>query len=172
MKVFQHILVPLDGSPKSERAIPTAIKLARSLGSHITLLRVVEIPHPSIENPPEPMKRWMDEAIQQAIDSAGTYLANLAALFKANDITVTTVVRQKSPDQDILDVMNVGDIDLILMSPHGRGYQDFGHDCLSFGSVADKVLRRSPVPVLLVRGNEDRIPNMTGVNKPKNSIDI
>jgi len=169
MKLFQHILVPLDGSAKSERAIPTAIKLAKSLGSHITLLRVVEIPEPSIANPPEPMKHWVEEATQQAMAEAEGYLEGLASWFRANGVEVHTIVRSKSPEQDILDVMDIDDIDLILMSPHGRGYQDFGHECLSFGSVADKVLRRSPVPVLLVRGEEQRIPNMDGVKRPDNA---
>ena len=166
MQLFQRILVPLDGSAKSERAIPTAIKLAKNLGSHITLLRVVEIPRPSIENPPKPMQEWIEEAIRQEIEAAEKYLEGLVPLFKANDIDVHTVVRSKTPEQDILDVVDTDDIDLILMSPHGRGYQDFGHECLSFGSVADKILRRSPVPVLLVRGEEGRVPNMDGVARP------
>ena len=167
MQLFQRILVPLDGSAKSERAIPTAIKLAKNLGSHITLLRVVEIPKPSIENPPEPMKKWIDEAIQQEIQAAEAYLEGLSSLFQANGIDVHRIVRSKTPEQDILDVVNTDNIDLILMSPHGRGYQDFGHECLSFGSVADKILRRSPVPVLLVRGEEGRVPNMDGVARPQ-----
>jgi nucleotide-binding universal stress UspA family protein len=166
MKLFQRILVPLDGSAKAERAIPTAIKLAKSLGSQITLLRVVEIPVPSIENPPEPMKQWIEEATREAIAEAEGYLEGLASWFRANQIDVRTVVRVKNPDQDILEVMDLDDIDLILMSPHGRGYQDFGHECLSYGHVADKVLRRSPVPVLLVRGEAHRIPDMEGVVKP------
>jgi nucleotide-binding universal stress UspA family protein len=169
MELFHRILVPLDGSTKSERAIPTAIKLAQNLGSQITLLRVVEIPRPSIENPPEPMKEWIEEAIRREIEAAEAYLEGLASLFKANGIAVRTIVRSKTPEQDVLDVVDTDHIDLILMSPHGRGYQDFGHECLSFGSVADKVLRRSPVPVLLVRGDEHRIPGMDGVNRPDES---
>ena len=163
MKLFQRILVPLDGSSKAERAIPTAIKLAKNLGSQITLLRVVEIPEPSIENPPEPMKQWVEEATKQAIAEAEGYLEGLASWFRANGIEVNTVVRTMKPDQDILEVMDLEKIDLILMSPHGRGYQDFGHECLSYGHVTDKVLRRSPVPVLLVRGETHRIPDMEGV---------
>ncbi len=167
MKLFQRILVPLDGSPKAERAIPTAIKLAKSLGSQITLLRVVEIPEPSVENPPEPMKQWIEEATRQAMAEAEGYLEGLASWFRANDIDVNTVVRTMRPDQDILEVMDLDAIDLILMSPHGRGYQDFGHECLSYGHVADKVLRRSPVPVLLVRGEPHRIPDLDGVVRPE-----
>ncbi len=167
MELFQHILVPLDGSPKSERAIPTAIKLARNLNSHITLLRVVEIPEPSIENPPEPMRAWIEEATRQAIAEAEGYLEGLASWFRANNVAVDTQVRVMKPDQDILEVMDLDQVDLILMSPHGRGYQDFGHECLSYGHVADKVLRRSPVPVLLVRGESGRIPDMEGVARPE-----
>ncbi len=167
MTLFQRILVPLDGSSKAERAIPTAIKLAKNLGSQITLLRVVEIPEPSIDNPPEPMKQWVEEATKQAIAEAEGYLQGLASWFQANDIDVKTVVRTMRPDQDILEVMDLDNIDLILMSPHGRGYQDFGHECLSYGHVADKVLRRSPVPVLLVRGEAHRIPDLEGVVRPE-----
>jgi len=167
MKLFQRILVPLDGSPKAERAIPTAIKLAKNLGSRITLLRVVEIPEPSIKNPPDPMRQWIEEATKQAIAEAEDYLEGLADWFRANGIDVKTTVRVMKPDQDILEVMDLDEVDLILMSPHGRGYQDFGHECLSYGHVADKVLRRSPVPVLLVRGEAHRIPDLEGVTRPK-----
>ncbi len=163
MKLFQRILVPLDGSSKAERAIPTAIKLAKNLDSQITLLRVVEIPEPSIANPPEPMRQWVEEATKHAMTEAEGYLEGLASWFQANGIDVNTVVRALKPDQDILEVMDLEKIDLILMSPHGRGYQDFGHECLSYGHVTDKVLRRSPVPVLLVRGEPHRIPDMEGV---------
>lgn len=152
MKLFQHILVPLDGSAKSERAIPTAIKLAKELGSKVTLLRVLEIPIPSIEHPPEIMQEWISETIKMANDEAQAYLKQLVAEFEAQDISVHAIVRDRTPHEDILDVAGTEDIDLILMSPHGRGYQDVGTECLSFGSVADKVLRRSPCPVLLVRG--------------------
>ena len=158
MELFQKILLPLDGSPKAERAIPTTIKLAKNLGSEVILLRVLEIPMPSIENPPAVMQQWIDDTTRLAEEEAATYLAELAERFRAYDIPVETVIRGKVPYEDILDVAREYDVDVIIMSPHGRGYQDEGIDCWTFGSVADKIVRRSPCPVLLVRGEARNVP--------------
>jgi nucleotide-binding universal stress UspA family protein len=154
MKLFQHILAPLDGSAKSERAIPVAMQLAENLGSKVTLLRVLEIPIPSIERPPEVMRQWIDETVQLAHQEANEYLGALAKQFAERGISVETIVRDQAPEEDILSVAKSESVDLIVMSPHGRGYQNIG-GCLSFGSIADKVMRRSTCPVLLVRGGEE-----------------
>jgi nucleotide-binding universal stress UspA family protein len=153
MKLFHHILAPLDGSAKSERAIPVVIQLAEKLGSRVILLRVLEIPIPSIERPSAVMKQWIDETVQLAHQEANAYLEQLADQFAERGIPVETIVRDQAPEEDILGVAKSENVDLIVMSPHGRGYQNIG-GCLSFGSIADKVMRRSSCPVLLVRGEE------------------
>ncbi len=153
MKLFRHILAPLDGSAKSERAIPIVMQLAENLGSQVILLRVLEIPIPSIERPSAVMKQWIDETVQLAHQEANEYLDALAERFVENGITVETIVQDQAPEEDILGVAKRKNVDLIVMSPHGRGYQNVG-GCLSFGSIADKVMRRSPCPVLLVRDAE------------------
>ena len=153
MKLFHHILAPLDGSTKSERAIPVVMQLAKNLGSQVTLLRVLEIPVPSVERPSAVMKQWIDETVQLAHQEAREYLEQLAGRFAEHNIPVETIVRDQAPEEDILGVAKSENVDLIAMSPHGRGYHNVG-GCLSFGSVADKVMRRSTCPVLLVRDEE------------------
>ena len=145
---LKRILVPLDGSPLGEKALPMATTLAQKFGSTIILLEVLDIPTPST-----PAKRievsidWVMEARKQTLEAARTYLDERKQEIHDQGIRVRSVLRDISPAQDILDVAKEEEVDLIVMSSHGHG----GLVRWTFGSVADKVLRHSPCPVLLVR---------------------
>ncbi len=148
MTEFRHILVPLDGSPLAERAIPLATALAEKFGSEILLLRVLDIPQPT---PPtshlEVTIGWVREARAQAHQEAQSYLDARQQEVYRQGIEVRALMRDRSPAEDILQVASSEKIDLIVMSAHGQG----GLARWTFGSVADKVARHSPCPVLLVR---------------------
>ena len=148
MTEFRHILVPLDGSPLAERAIPLATALAEKFGSEILLLRVLDIPKPT---PPtshlEVTIGWVREARAQAHEEAQSYLDAQQQEVYRQGIKVRALMRDRSPAEDILQVARSEKIDLIVMSAHGQG----GLARWTFGSVADKVARHSPCPVLLVR---------------------
>ena len=148
MTEFRRILVPLDGSPLAERAISLATALAEKFGSEILLLRVLDIPKPT---PPtshlEVTIGWVREARAQAHEEAQSYLDARQQEVYRQGIEVRALMRDRSPAEDILQVASSEKIDLIVMSAHGQG----GLARWTFGSVADKVARHSPCPVLLVR---------------------
>jgi nucleotide-binding universal stress UspA family protein len=148
MTEFRRILVPLDGSPLGERAVPLAIALAKKFESEILLLRVLDIPEPT---PPtqhlEVTIGWVREARAQAHQEAQSYLDDWQQDIYRQGIAVRALMRDRSPGDDILQVASSEKVDLIVISAHGRG----GQARWTFGSVADKVARHSPCPVLLVR---------------------
>jgi nucleotide-binding universal stress UspA family protein len=148
MTEFKRILVPLDGSSLSERALPVAIAVAQKFGSEIILLRVLDIPMPSPPaSHPEVTIGWVREARAHAHQEAQTYLDQRQQEVYEQGIKVRALMRDQSPAEDILQVVVREGIDLIVMSAHGQG----GLDRWTFGGVADKVARHSPCPVLLVR---------------------
>jgi nucleotide-binding universal stress UspA family protein len=145
---FKCILVPLDGSPLAERALPLAKALALKFESQVILLRVLDIPTPTIPAfHPEIIPSWVSEAREQAYQEAERYLKTWQAELRQQGFEVRILLRDTSPAEDIIDAAIAEDVDLIVMSTHGRG----GLARWTFGGVADKVARHSPCPVLLVR---------------------
>ena len=145
---FKRLLVPLDGSPLAERALPVALSLARKLGSTIILFRALEVSAPSIPalypDTARPLAREAHELVRNEVEQ---YLAAKAGELEAQGHDVETELWDEPPAEGILDTASAKEIDLIIMSTHGRG----GLARWTFGSVADKVARHSPCPVLLVR---------------------
>jgi nucleotide-binding universal stress UspA family protein len=138
--VFQHILIPLDGSRLAESVLPPARVLARQLGSTITLLHVVE------RRPPADVHG--DRHLESTPD-AEAYLADVARR-ALTDLVVTAHVHGPD-DGDVATLIarhtEEFPVDLIAMSTHGSG----GARDLIYGSVAEQVLSRGQIPVLLVR---------------------
>jgi nucleotide-binding universal stress UspA family protein len=151
MVALQRILVPLDGSALSERALPLATALAQKFGSEITLLRVLDVPPPTLATR-YPENHWMREALQFSYREAQTYLEAKCAELAGQGIRARVLVRDQSPAEDILLVAADEKIDLIVMSSHGQG----SPSPWTAGSVADKVMQHSPCPVLLVRQSPEQ----------------
>ncbi len=148
MTEFTRILVPLDGSPLSERALPVATTMAQKFGSEIVLLRVLDIPMPAPPTPyPEVSIGWERQARACAHRKAQSFLDALQQEVYEQGIEVRALMRDGSPAEDILQAACGEKVDLIVLSAHGRE----GLDRWTFGGVADKVARHSPCPVLLVR---------------------
>ncbi len=148
MSEFKRILVPLDGSPLAEKALPIAVTLAQKFGSTIILLRVLDIPTPSAPTSHlEITIDWVMEARRYALQEAESYLDARQGEIHEQGIRVRALIRDTSPPEDILNVATAEEIDLIVLTSHGEG----GLARWTFGSVADKVARHSPCPVLLVR---------------------
>jgi len=141
--MYQKILAPFDGSEFSEctlehlRAVATGCQVPE-----VILLRVVE-----------PVRQWMeldeawhrgDEEKAQAV--AKDYLAKVAADLKKSGVATETAIVSGQPAEVILDYAKQNQVALIIMSTHGRS----GVSRWAFGSVADRVLRHSVVPVLIV----------------------
>jgi nucleotide-binding universal stress UspA family protein len=145
---FKRVLVPLDGSSLSERALPMARALARKFESQIILLRVLDIPTPTAPTSHlEVTMGWIREARQCALQEAQSYLETIQRELDREGFKTRILLRDRSPAEDILDVACAENIDLIVMSSHGKS----GLARWSFGSVAERVARHSLCPVLLVR---------------------
>lgn len=129
------ILVPLDGSTFSERALPTARGLAAGDG-RLLVMRVVAAPEPPL------YEGYFESLVSRA--EAEAYLEGLAR--SLHPAPVTTFVREGEPTAMILDEIAARRVDVVVMSTHGRS----GVGRWVYGSVADAIMRRSPVPVLLV----------------------
>jgi len=146
---YDRILVPLDGSPLAEQALPHAEEMARATGAEIVILRVPTIP-PFLTWGPDP-GMVMPALLNEAYEEADAYLANVARRLHARGFVVHKAPMDPGPVADaIIDYAREANIDLIVMSTHGRS----GIGRWVYGSVADRVLRGADVPVLLIRASQ------------------
>jgi nucleotide-binding universal stress UspA family protein len=143
--MFKRILVPLDGSEPAERAIPVAARLARATGGSITFLRVVTAAIDaawSMLEAPTLMQHTLDTEQTRAMD----YLTQLATMQELAGVEIHTRVLSGVPAQHILAVAHTEQIDLIVLCSHGYS----GMTRWTLGSVAEKVARSAPIPVLVL----------------------
>jgi nucleotide-binding universal stress UspA family protein len=146
MKLFNHILVPTDFGSSSARAIETAVTLAQTFDSELTLLHVWEIPvYPYMEFVLESAE--LVDTIEQA---AAKDLATSLAEIQKSVPRATSILKMGPPGQQIADTIAAVHPDLVVMGTHGR----HGLGRVLLGSVAEKTVRLSPVPVLTIRGEK------------------
>lgn len=138
--MFRRLLVPLDGSRLAEAALPPAVTLARQLGAEITLFHAVE------RSAPETVH---GERHLTAQAEAAAYLAEAASWVAAQGVAVRTHLDTTTTDVAASIVSGGAEeaADLVVLCTHGRG----GLRGLLFGRVAEQVLQRGQIPVLLVR---------------------
>ncbi len=156
--MFRQILVPLDGSKRAESALPVAVCVARASGASIVLVRVVPLPTdyysrfvglspmaaPYTYTPD--MQLVTEQAMAGEIAAAKSYLEMIARDFLAGVTTLTEVVSGPAATSILMAAESLAS-DLIVMRSHGYT----GHKRWTIGSVALKVARHSPVPVLVLR---------------------
>jgi nucleotide-binding universal stress UspA family protein len=137
--MYKRILVPLDGSPLAAGILPHVSGLAKSLGAEMVLLRVA---FARIFPGTNPIQTQVT-AVQEAED----YVVGLAEDLQLQGIKAEAKVRYGEPVEEILDHVVWDHIDLIAMATHGRT----GVMRVVMGSVAEQVLRRTSVPMLVHR---------------------
>jgi nucleotide-binding universal stress UspA family protein len=157
--MYQRILVPLDGSKQAESALRLASKLARISNAEITLLRVVEYPMEMYSRCGSNTLAYaspFDEKLQMEKDAfckeAEAYLKFLASIVEMTVSKVSIEVQEGPVVDAILNTTKKSEIDLIVMSAVGQG-----HNPWMIGAVANRLLRESPVPVVLI-GKEPYAP--------------
>lgn len=144
--MYKKILAPLDGSELSEctlehlKAIATGCQIPE-----VVLLRVVE-PLPHVYGDGGLPSGWHDEAQKKAEEFARDYLAKVAVSLKKEGISAETALVSGRAADAILDYAREHQVDLIIMSTHGRS----GVTRWVMGGVADRVVRHSLVPVLTI----------------------
>ena len=159
--MYKKILAPLDGSTLSECSIEHIKDISTGCNvAEVILLKVVE--KPRIDLPEYGSRQMIDEELEreqkvakETIKVAEDYLENVAASLEKDNIEVKTVVIQidHGVAEAILDYADNNQVDLIIMSTHGRS----GISRFAFGSVADRVVNYSKVPVLTVVPSSCRI---------------
>jgi nucleotide-binding universal stress UspA family protein len=146
--MYDRLLVPLDGSRLAEAVLPVVERLAPLCGSTVVLLHVLERGAPA-EVHGEPHLTGMDEAT--------AYLEGLAKRLRARGIAVETHPHEV-PEGNVARSIAAHALeeraDLIVLSTHGSG----GLRDLLYGSIAQQVLKRGTVPVLLARPAPDGSP--------------
>jgi len=142
--MLANVLVPLDGSSLAEAALPTAISLVRRKHGHVELVIVHE-------NVPYEWEGYEDGPWHSMNESTQVHYIHDKAeqLSSARDMTVGHALRRGDvADQICARAAEVG-ADMIVMGTHGRT----GLARMIVGSVADAVVRRAMIPVLLLRSN-------------------
>ncbi len=140
---FQRVVIALDGSEESERAIDQAVRLVHHDRATYTLLYVAPPLHPVLRLLANAEELEKDQEEQQA--AARAYLRDAAGRHAAVDGMDTALRVDLHPARGIADFAAEHRADLIVLSTHGRG--PIGRAFL--GSVADKVVRTATIPVLL-----------------------
>ncbi|MEN9575256.1 MAG: hypothetical protein RL514_3111 [Verrucomicrobiota bacterium] len=145
----KRILVPIDFSDCSKKALQYALPLAREHRAALTLLYVVS---PAYGGAEFGALNYVElEATMQA--SGETQLAKLVAAEGRSGVVMDTLVRVGSPALEILAVAKSLPADLIVISTHGRT----GLKHVFLGSVTEQVVQRAPCPVFVVRECEHEI---------------
>ena len=146
--IVQHVLVPLDFSATADQALTYAIAFTTPLQARLTLLHVLQIPPLTLE--------------EGATAMAGTYLEDLEteahhllqaslAQVQCAGLQCDCLLVQGTPTQAIVDTAGAQGVDLIIMGTHGRT----GLTHVLLGSVAERVVREAPCPVLVTRTTRD-----------------
>lgn len=149
--MYQRILVPVDGSPTSDKALDEAIALARLTGAHLHLLHVVD--ELRYVNGFEPPAVYMDDVVPYMRQTAEKLLERGRNRAQEAGVPADTLVVLGGLERicdHVADQARRLDADLIVLGSHGRR----GVARLLLGSDAEQILRHAPVPVLLVHATE------------------
>jgi nucleotide-binding universal stress UspA family protein len=139
--MYKRLLVPLDGSRLAETVLPVAARLGKACGATVVLLHVLERGAPAEVH---------GERHLRALDEAEAYLSEIAVRLRDQGVTVEThahEVPEGHVPRSIAAHADEEGADLIVLCTHGSG----GVHQMLFGSVAQQVLSRGHVPVLLTR---------------------
>jgi nucleotide-binding universal stress UspA family protein len=167
--VINKILVPLDGSPSAEAVLPEIQSLAEKFQAEVVLMKVVASqtaqlsnPVPDLARPAVAMSRLIPSFLPEAINTenvyvddvvvhntaeANDYLSGVARTLARRGLKVTVAMRPGKAAEAILSLAREEDVDLIVMSTRARSQASKTFR----GSVPEKVLRESKVPVILVK---------------------
>lgn len=151
--MFKKILCPVDFSQFTQEVINYALNLAKKYGAELHLMHVVPnmtyfTPYESFLTPENLVA--IEKNIQDEVER------DFAKLLKGNGVPTKTVIRTGVPFVEIIDYAKSESIDLIVMGTHGRS----AIENILIGNVAEKVVRKSPCPVMTIRpkGKEFKMP--------------
>ena len=150
--MYRHILIPTDGSELAEHAVTNGLALAKSVGAKVTVI-IVEDPFDWLSVPGTRASQRHLDALAKHNEQVKKYAANVlsqaADAAKQAGVPCDTmqVENARNPYQAIIAAASDRGCDLIVMASHGRG----GLSAVVLGSVTNKVLTHTKIPVLVYR---------------------
>jgi nucleotide-binding universal stress UspA family protein len=156
--MFSRVMVPLDGSKVGEAAIPVILQLVDKLSPgtkvEVILIGVITLlRHWVVVGEASAPVSYTEDELKLIKERVADYLNKTGESLKQKGVSVSTIVSSGNAADEILKAAEEARVDLIAMSTHGRS----GLRRLAFGSITDKVLHRSHVPVLMVRAPEGTV---------------
>lgn len=142
---LRKLLVPLDGSPTSEAALPFAEALGLRLGATLALIRAVHTQS------------------MAAIAEAETYLAGFAEQLSSRGLQIETGVPFGAPAEWILEEIALRKADMVVMATHDRS----GPDRWLHGSVVEAVISRTTTPILVIRAAAPGVRPVERLDQPR-----
>lgn len=142
--MFKKILLPLDGSAMSERAIDPAEEMAKGSGAEVLLIKVVPSP---LGKAPEAGQMEESKAFAESVSRSKAYLEKIAFRLGGKSVKSRILVPSGEPHAEILSAAHKEDVDCIVMSTHGG--TALARALL--GSTAERVVYTTKRPVLLVK---------------------
>lgn len=141
--MFSRILVPVDGSDNSYRALDAALLLSEKLGAKVTVIHVMEdIPVSYVVS-----EKLLREIVDAYKRENQLILSNCSEIATKKGLVIKTKLLQGNPGSIILDYCEKGNYDTIIMGSRGMGkFKE-----LVLGSVSSKVLHHSSCPVMIIR---------------------
>lgn len=141
--MFTNILVPIDGSDNSYRALDAALLLSEKLGSNITVIHVMEeVPITHIGS-----EKMLNELLKAYKKENQDILLKCTEIANQKGLTIKTLLLQGNPASAILDYNKKEKFDLVIMGSRGLGkFKE-----LILGSVSSKIVHHSSCAVLLIR---------------------
>jgi universal stress protein A len=144
---LRKILVPLDFSAHSRKALNYAVKLAGQFGSEVTIINIVA---PVIYAEGMVLPAAMENLDRVSEEHAQAELDKIAEEVRSHNVKCDTHVLLGHPSDEIVNYAKKHETDLLLITTHGRtGLQHF-----LLGSTAERILRHAPCPVMVVRDQE------------------
>jgi nucleotide-binding universal stress UspA family protein len=140
------IIVPLDGSELAEEAVPVALEIAELCSSEVVFVRTVHLPSYAVSGPGAEFYD-VDFGVGAERKKADAYLAQFVKMARERGLKARTHAALGSAAARIIEETVNAEGALVVISSHGRG----GFRRMVLGSVADKVVRASRHPVLVLR---------------------
>jgi nucleotide-binding universal stress UspA family protein len=161
--MYHTIMVPLDGSSFGEYALPLALGIAQRAGARVELVHICTPPLPSVFADGLVNPNLVEPPLDLAGEQARAYLDQLAQRLAPNwHVPLSTVVRYGPAADTLFDYAVEAAPDLVVMTTHGYGPLSR----FWLGSVADKLIRRLPMPILLARPTEASIDLLAATHAP------
>jgi nucleotide-binding universal stress UspA family protein len=148
--MFTRILVPQDGSELAKQAVGPAVEIAKRFDATIVLARAVHVSFGAMGDAYMATPDLYNDLYTQAQSEAQANLQAVAAEIQAAGVKVEAVILEGEPAGALVDLEASGQIDLVVMSTHGRS----GLARFVYGSTAEQLLRHGTKPVMLIRAQD------------------